>query len=86
MFPHTIEFAETHRLATQVEERLSLDLEMPSDVPARWSANRQLPSSNLRFAGDSAGMHRIAVLWLAKIAICLQIKQIRVRLPMHIFV
>ena len=40
MFPHTIEFAETHRLATQVEERLSLDLEMPSDVPVAWSPLR----------------------------------------------
>ena len=32
LFPHTMELGEAHRLATLVEERLSLDLEMPSEV------------------------------------------------------
>jgi dipeptidyl aminopeptidase/acylaminoacyl peptidase len=40
LFPLTFEFAETHRLPAQVEERFSLDLEMSSDVPVAWSPLR----------------------------------------------
>jgi cation diffusion facilitator family transporter len=32
LFPHTMSLGEAHRLATMVEERLTQDLEMPSDV------------------------------------------------------
>jgi cation diffusion facilitator family transporter len=32
LFPHTMPLGEAHRLATNVEERLALDLEMPAEV------------------------------------------------------
>jgi cation diffusion facilitator family transporter len=32
LFPHTMELGEAHRRATQVEDRLTLDLEIPSEV------------------------------------------------------
>jgi divalent metal cation (Fe/Co/Zn/Cd) transporter len=32
LFPDGIKLGEAHRLATQVEERLALDLEMPAEV------------------------------------------------------
>lgn len=48
LFPHTMELGEAHRLATLVEERLSLDLEMPSEV-----------TTHLESLDDHSEVHRV---------------------------
>ena len=38
LFPHTMELGEAHRRATRVEERLTIDLEVPSKVTTHWDS------------------------------------------------
>ncbi len=48
LFPHTMSLGEAHRLATLVEERLALDLEMPSEV-----------TTHLESLEDHSEVHRV---------------------------
>jgi cation diffusion facilitator family transporter len=48
LFPHTMELGEAHRLATLVEERVSLDLEIPSEV-----------TTHLESLDDHSEVHRV---------------------------